>query len=145
MRGLAETGGPVSVPAWAHLVLWPALLLWMAVLVGQRRRRAWPCNGRVGALLVPLCLLADGAAFVAATRWPYPDASAFVFALLWLAVLLSVTTYFALRTPEDGRGGDGQEPPSQPPWWPEFERELRDYMRRGPRPSGARPRAPVGT
>jgi hypothetical protein len=96
----------------------------------------------MGAWLVPLSLLADAAAFIAASRWPYPGASSFVFALLWLAVVLSVTTYFALRTPDDGRGGDGDEPPSEPPWWPEFERDFRDHSR--PRPPVASPRRPAG-
>ena len=89
-------------------------------------------------------MLVDGAALVAAFRWPTPASNSFVFAMLWLAVLFSVTAYFALRTPGDGRGGDGEaQDEPEPPWWPEFERELRDYMRRGPRPTRP-PRAPAG-
>ena len=50
------------------------------------------------------------------------------------AALFSITSYFALRTPDDG-GGEGGEPGEdvpEPPWWPDFERDFRDYTRLGP-------------
>ena len=59
--------------------------------------------------------------------------------------MLSITTYFALRTPDDGgedEADDRRIP--EPPWWPDFERDLRDYMRRRPRQPTRPPRAPAG-
>jgi hypothetical protein len=141
VEGLTDPGTPVSIPPVVHLVLWPALVVWVVFLVGRRRRRAWPCSLRVGALLVPVSLLADAAAFTAEARWPYPEAAGFVFALVWLAVTLSITTFFALRSPDDGRGGGDGDSAPEPPWWPEFEREFRDYTGGGRRPP---PRAPAG-
>jgi hypothetical protein len=142
----AQPGTPVSLPEFLPYVLWPALLLWMVFLVHQRRRGGWPCYWRFGVSLVPACLLTDAAALIAAARWPTYESNAFVFSVLWIAAAISVTTYFALRTPGDSGGGG--EPPEddgpEPPWWPEFERDLRDYMRRPPRRPAKPPKAPAG-
>jgi hypothetical protein len=60
-------------------------------------------------------------------------------------VLLSVTTYLILRAPDDGDDGGGPgEPEPEPPWWPEFERQLRDYTRGRPRGTAGSPRTPAG-
>lgn len=138
------SGSPIPVPPWLHLVLWPALVIWVATLVWRRRRGTWPRSPRLGLVLAPLCFLADGAAFAASQAWPTPDSNSLVFALLWLALLLSLTAYLGLRARDDGDdGGDGgDEPEPEPPWWPEFERQFRDYARR-PAP-GDRPREPFG-
>jgi hypothetical protein len=137
---------PADVPASLHLVLWPALVAWALVLIRLRRAHPRWRSARLGFALVPASLVADGAALAAAHIWATPAARPLVFALLWVAVLLSVTTYLVLRAPGDrgdGGGGAGEDGP-EPPWWPEFERELRDYMRNGPgRPAG--PRMPAGT
>jgi hypothetical protein len=142
----AQPGTPVSIPDFVPFVLWPALILWMVFLVHRRRSGGWPCDWRFGVSLIPACLLTDLAALILALRWPYPESNPFVFSVLWLAAILSLTTYFALRTPGDSEGGDDPpEPgPPEPPWWPDFERDLRDYMRRRPRDPAKPPRAPAG-
>ncbi|MGH2925238.1 MAG: hypothetical protein ACRDK1_04625, partial [Solirubrobacterales bacterium] len=87
----------------------------------------------------------DAAALLAAIKWPSHDSTSFILALLWLAALFSLTSYFALRTPDDGGDDDGADDElPDPPWWPDFERDLRDYMRRGPKPPAKPPRLPTG-
>jgi hypothetical protein len=127
-------------------VLWPALFLWIAVLIRRRRTHAWPCYGRFGLSLVPACLLTDAAALMAAFKWPNSEANSFVFLLLWIAVTFSITAYFALRTPDDDGWSDNEADDGypEPPWWPDFERDLRDYMRRGPRQPAKPPKTPAG-
>jgi hypothetical protein len=146
MSEVAQPDAPVSIPFFVHPILWAALAGWTLFLIRRRRRRAWPCFARFGASLVPACLLTDAAALAAAIRWPTPESDSFVFAVVWLAVLFSITSYIALRTPGDGGGGgdgpDADEP--EPPWWPHFEREFRDYARGGPRGPAERPRTPSG-
>jgi hypothetical protein len=145
MSLVAQPGTPLAVPLFVDLILWPLLLAWTVFLLRRRRTRAWPCSWRFGIALLPACFLADAAALLAAVKWPSGDSTTFVLALLWLAALFSITSYFALRTPDDG-GSDGGEPDEdlpEPPWWPDFERALRDYMRRGPQPSRP-PRLPSG-
>src|SRR5215211_7179461 len=125
---------PADVPASLHLVLWPALIAWAVALIRLRRTHSQLRSVRLGFALVPASIIADGAAVAAAHVWATPAARPLVFALLWLAVLLSVTTYLVLRAPGergDG-GGSGDDGGPEPPWWPEFERELRDYMRNVP-------------
>jgi len=137
---------PADVPASLHLVLWPALIAWAVALIRLRRTHSQLRSVRLGFALVPASIIADGAAVAAAHVWATPAARPLVFALLWLAVLLSVTTYLVLRAPgERGDGGGGADDGGpEPPWWPEFERELRDYMRNVPQhPPG--PRMPAGT
>jgi hypothetical protein len=145
MSEVAQPDAPVSIPVFVHPILWASLAGWTLFLIRQRRRRGWPCVARFGASLVPACLLTDAAALAAAIRWPTPDSDSFVFAVVWLAVLFSVTSYIALRTPgDDGGGGDSGADEPEPPWWPDFERHFRDYARRGPRPPAERPRTPAG-
>lgn len=146
MSLVAQPGTPFSIPLFVHLILWPVLLAWTAFLLRRRRARRWPCSGRFGIALAPACFFADAAALLAAVKWPSRESTSFVLTLLWLAALFSITSYFALRTPEDG-GDDGGEPTDDlpdPPWWPDFERDLRDYMRRGPKPPSGPPRIPTG-
>jgi hypothetical protein len=132
MSLVAQPGTPLSVPFFVHLILWPALAGWVWFLFRRRRSRRWPCSGRFGIALAPACLFADAAALLAAIKWPSHDSTSFILAVLWLAALFSLTAYFALRIPD-------------PPWWPDFERDLRDYMHRGPKPPAKPPRLPTGT
>jgi hypothetical protein len=145
MLAVAQAGAPVDVPPSLHLVLWPALIVWIAALIRLRRSEPRLRSARLGFALVPVSILSAGWAVAASHIWATPAARSLVFAFLWLAVLLSVTTYLVLRAPDDrGDDGPGSEPP-EPPWWPDFERQLRDYERqRPPRPSGG-PRTPAGT
>ena len=143
---MPHPGTPISVPLYAHLAMWPALIAWTVLLVRRRRTRAWPCTPRFGAALVPGCLFVDAGALMAAVRWPSTASNSFILALLWLAVLFSVTAYFALRSPgggDDGGGGDQPGNGPEPPWWPDFERQFRDYTRRGPRKPARPPKAPA--
>jgi len=146
MSLVAQPGTPFSVPLFVHMILWPALLAWVVFLLRRRHSRGWPCSWRFGIALAPACFFADAAALLAAVKWPSRDSTTFVLALLWLAALFSITSYFALRTPDDG-GGEGDEPDEdlpEPPWWPDFERDLGDYVRRGPRPPSRPPQVPTG-
>ncbi len=146
MSLVAQPGTPLSVPFFVHLILWPALAGWIVFLFRRRRSRRWPCSGRFGIALAPACLFTDAAALLAAIKWPSHDSTSFILAVLWIAALFSLTAYFALRTPDDG-GDDGgvDEDLPDPPWWPDFERDLRDYIRRGPKPPAKPPRLPTGT
>jgi hypothetical protein len=136
MLAEATSGTPVDVPAWLHLALWPALALWVGVCVWRRHRGTWPGSGRLGLALAPVCLLTDGAALWVSQTWPSRDSNSLVFALLWLALAVSLTAYLALSAPDDGDDGEGwEEDEPEPPWWPEFDREFREYARsRGPAP-----------
>jgi len=140
-------GTPITVPFAAHALMWPALIAWVVVLVRRRRTRSWPCSPRFGAALVPGCLFVDAGALLAAARWPTTASNSFILALLWLAMLFSITAYVALRTRGDGGDDDGGEPDDlpEPPWWPDFEHKFRDYTRKGPKKPAAPPRTPAGT
>jgi hypothetical protein len=40
-----------------------------------------------------------------------------------------------MQRPPEGEGGTGTgtpDAPTEPPWWPDFEREFRDFAERGP-------------
>ena len=146
MSLVPHPGTPITIPLFAHLVMWPALVAWTVVLVRRRRTRAWPCSPRFGLALIPGCLFVDAAALIAAIRWPSTASNSFILALLWLAVLFSITSFFALRTHGgggDGGGNDEPENPPEPPWWPDFERQFRDYTRPGPRKPARPPKAPA--
>lgn len=83
---------------------------------------------------------------MAAIRWPSTASNSFILALLWLAVLFSATAFIALRAHTDGGGDDGGEEPDdgpEPPWWPDFERQFRDYTRRGPNKPARPPKTPA--
>ena len=144
MLDLAESGTPLEVPAWIHLVLWPALIVWAAALRSARRGHRLLGSAGLGFALAALCLGVDGATLAAAVTWPTPAADSFVFALLWIAALFSVSAYLVLRAPDGGDDGGSEGDPPEPPWWPEFERQFRDYTRAGPRAPARSPRAPVG-
>jgi len=139
----AQPGTPVSLPDFLPPLLGAALVLWALFLIHRRRARAFPCYSGFGLSLLPATLLTDAAAYIAPHRYPTHDARTFVLAMLWLAAMLSITTFFALRTPDDAGGGHDESPDDhpEPPWWPDFERDLRDYMRRGP---AKPPKAPAG-
>lgn len=143
---VAQPGTPFSVPYFVHLILWPMLIVWTAILFRRRRSHSWPCSWRFGIALVPACVFTDAAALLAAIKWPSHSSTSFVLTLLWLAAVFSITSYFALRTPDDGggEGGSTDEDLPEPPWWPDFERDFRDYLRRRPKPPARPPRIPTG-
>jgi len=144
MLDLAESGTPLEVPAWIHLVLWPALIVWAAALRSARRGHRLLGSAGLGFALAALCLGVDGATLAAAVVWPTPAADSFVFGLLWIAALFSVSAYLILRAPDGDDDGGSEGDPPEPPWWPEFERQFRDYTRAGPRKPARSPRAPAG-
>jgi hypothetical protein len=142
----AESGTPVDIPPFVHLILWPALLAWLSVLVHLRRTRRPLCPSGLAYALVPLTLLADASVLLASLAWPAPSSNSFVFGLLWVAVLLSLTTYFLIRATDDGDdGGTDDQPVPEPPWWPEFERGFREYAQERARTPSCGPRSPAGT
>jgi hypothetical protein len=144
MPALVHTGAPLEVPAWVHLGLWPAAIVWAVALRSARRKHRLLSSVWLGFTLSLLCFLVDGATLAAAVAWPTPAANSFVFAMLWLAALFSVSAYLVLRAPDGGDDDGGSEAdPPEPPWWPEFERQFRDYTGRGPRTPARNPRAPV--
>src|SRR3954453_23959709 len=146
MSLVPHPGTPITIPLYAHLAMWPALVAWIVFLRRRRRARSWPCSPRFGAALVPGCLFVDAGALMAALRWPSTASNSFILALLWLAMVFSVTPYFALRTPRDNGEGGGDDEPAEgpePPWWPDFERQFRDYTRRGPRAPARPPKTPA--
>ena len=53
-------------------------------------------------------------------------------ALLTLVLALITAPLLRPRRGDDGDGGSGvpREPDVPPPWWPEFEREFREYAER---------------
>jgi hypothetical protein len=92
----------------------------------------------MGTYLATAALTLDLGALAAASDWPLEVTTPAVVVLLWLAWMLSLCAFFALRARgSDDDWGDGDEDDPEPPWWPEFERGLRDYTRGGPRlPAG---------
>ena len=93
-----------------------------------------------GPVLVALAFTCDAACVAATHSWPVAVSSTIVYVLLAVAWCLSIAAYRALRSPGDDGGGWELPPDPDPPWWPEFERQFRDYTRRGPQ---ARSRQPV--
>ena len=141
---MVHTGTPLEVPVWVHLVLWPALIIWAVALRSARRDHRLLGSARLGFALSIFCFLIDGATLAVAVAWPTPAANTFVLAMLWLAVLFSVSAYLVLRVPDGGDDGGSEGDAPEPPWWPEFERQFRDYTRGGPRTPARSPRTPVG-
>jgi hypothetical protein len=136
----------VRVPTVVEIVPWAVLVVWWFVVLRCRRRR-WLRSAPVAVGLVATTLLADASALLAAERMSPIRGQSLALALLWVAAVLSIATYLVLRAPGEG-GDDGPEPPEddpEPPWWPEFEREFRDYARRTRRPRGRKPQTPAGT
>jgi hypothetical protein len=136
----------VRLEAVAQLVPWVALVVWWFAVLRFRRGRTWLRSPPVVVGLLATTLCADASAVVATSRMTPSHGHSLATALLWVACLLSITTFLVLRTAEDG-GDDGGGPPDEPPeppWWPEFERAFRDYTRRGggSRP-GPRPKEPA--
>ena len=144
MPGLVHTGTPLEVPVWVHFGLWPALIIWAVALRSARRDHRLLGSARLGFALSICCFLVDGATLSVAVAWPTPAANSFVLAMLWLAVLFSVSAYLVLRAPDGGDDGGSEDESPEPPWWPEFERQFRDYTRGGPRTPARSPRTPIG-
>jgi hypothetical protein len=95
----------------------------------------------VGWVLALGALVADAAVIAATHSWTFAAA----YALLAVTWALSLAAFLALRRRDDGSdGGDATPSEPEPPWWPDFERQFHDYLRR--QGSGARrgPRRPVG-
>jgi hypothetical protein len=145
MIALSQAGTPLEVPEWIHLVLWPGLIIWSVALWSARRDHRWLCSAWLGFALALICFLVDAATLAAAVTWPTTTANSFVFALLWLAALFSVTAYLVLRGPDGDDDGGSDAAAPEPPWWPEFERQFRDYTRKRGRPPTRAPRAPART
>jgi len=137
----------VRIPPIGQLAPWIALIAWWVALSRFRRGRSWLRSTPLAVALVIATAFADASVVVASGRMAEPGGRSFALALLWIAVLLSITTFVVLRTPGEGgsRGDDpgpGDEPP-EPPWWPDFERAFRDYARRPPGPR-RRAKPPAG-
>ena len=144
MPGLVHTGTPLEVPVWVHFGLWPALIIWAVALRSARRDHRLLGSARLGFALSICCFLVDGATLSVAVAWPTPAANSFVLAMLWLAVLFSVSAYLVLRAPDGGDDGGSEDESPEPPWWPDFERQFRHYTRGGPRTPARSPRTPIG-
>jgi hypothetical protein len=94
----------------------------------------------VGWILAGTALAAD-AAVIAAT---HSLSFAVAYSLLAVTWALSVAAFLALRSHDDGSDSGGEpEPDPEPPWWPDFERQFRDHVRRRERGPEHRPRRPV--
>jgi hypothetical protein len=86
----------------------------------------------MGTYLATAALTMDLGALAAASDWPLEVTTPAVVVLLWLAWMLSLCAFFALRA--RGSGDDWRDcagPDPEPPWWPEVERWLRDHERPG--------------
>jgi hypothetical protein len=138
----------VRVPPADQLAPWVALVVWAGVLWRLRRGRPWLRSTALALGLVIATAFADASVVVASERISEPGGRSLATWLLWVATLLSVTTFLVLRAPDDdGDGGGGSGPDDEepePPWWPEFERAFRDYARRSPRRRGSGRRPPAG-
>jgi hypothetical protein len=145
MAAVAQSGASIDLPWSAHVLLWPGLIVWLSLLAGGRSRRPWLRSPRLGFGLAAASVLADSATVAASRIWATPASSSFVFALLWLAMLLSLSAYLVLRARDDRDEGGSGEDATEPPWWPEFERQFRDYASGRPRPPSRPPRTPLGT
>jgi hypothetical protein len=125
---------------------WAALVAWWLVLSRLCRRWEWLRSTAISVGLVIATLFADASVVVASARMEAPGGRPFAAFVLWIAGFMSVTTFTVLRAPSGGATGDGGSPtggsePPEPPWWPDFEREFRDYAGRDRRPG---PRTPAG-
>ena len=135
----------VALPPIGWIAPWVGLLAWWAFLARFKRGRPWLRSAPIAIGLIIATLFADASVIVASTRMAAPGGRPFAALVLWIAALLSVTTFTILRAPrgEGGESDDGGSPVDQPepPWWPDFERDFRDYARRA---RGRRPRTPAG-
>jgi hypothetical protein len=135
----------VRVPPFDQLFPWLALIGWWLALARFRRGHSWLRSRALAVGLVIATFFSDASVVVATSRMSQPGWRSLSLTLLWIAVLLSITTYLVLRTPDDGGDGPGgSDEPPEPPWWPEFESAFRDYARRSRRPQRRRPRTPSG-
>lgn len=87
-----------------------------------------------GSVLAALAFLADAVVVAATHSWPVHVSSAAVYLILAVAWCLSIAAFRTLRSPGEDGGDSALPPDPDPPWWPEFERQFRDYTRRTPRP-----------
>jgi hypothetical protein len=144
MRGVSVSPTPPQLSLWIEAVLWGALVGWLLYL-GLAGKRLGS-----GSLAMSLCLASfplTAAVVVATEVWEQPQARSFIRLILWMAVTLGVTgvvMWLHHRSDEPRSDGDpdaAPEPPAdpEPHWWPDFEREFRDYARR----PQERPRQPV--
>jgi hypothetical protein len=135
----------LDVPPWLHLLLWPLLIGWTVELIRHRRDWGWLRSPLFASALVLAALLANGAAVLTSQARPAVASASFLFVVVWLAWLLSITGFMALRSSDPGdSGAGGDEDDPEPPWWPDFERQFRDYARRRPRTPARNPRTPAG-
>ena len=93
-------------------------------MTAPQRMRAWGAGVSAGYLVLA----------VAGAVLRVPDAEVLfgVSAVLALILALIAAPLLRPRRDDDGNGGIGASPPDepQPPWWPEFERDFRDYADR---------------
>lgn len=127
---------------------WLALIAWWVVLARLCRRWDWLRSTAISVGLVVATLFADTSVVVASTRMAAPGGRPLAAMALWIAGFLSVTTFTVLRASAGGARGDGGQPtggeaPPEPPWWPGFERDFRDYERRTAPGAGPKQRLPV--
>ncbi len=101
--------------------------------------RAWLAAGGVAAAVLELGLGAYALVALGPTRIAlYPIACALATIALTLALWRLLVP--GPEGPDHGDGGGGVDGGGPPEWWPDFERDLREYMDRESRPT-ARPRA----
>lgn len=115
---------------WLETVLWAGLAIWLV--------RLWTAQSTIGSANTAMALCgasfaATAAVIMATAAWPAAHAVNATRLFLWLAFALGlsgVVMWWHHRADGvDGDGGSVREPDPEPPWWPEFERDFRDYER----------------
>ena len=132
---------PPEIPFWLEVALWSGLVAWLLYL-GLRGSRLGSAD-----LAMALCGASfplTAAAVVATEAWDQPAAQPFVHLILWMAMTLGVSgvVMWLHHRSDEPRSDDEPEyvpdppadPDRDPSWWPEFEREFRDYANRPRQP-----------
>jgi hypothetical protein len=91
---------------------------------GPKRMRAWGAGVSAGYAVL--------AVVGAVLQIPNAEVLFGLCAVLTLTLALVTAPLLRPRRRDDGDGGIGARPPDEPPppWWPEFEREFREYAER---------------
>src|SRR5436190_973490 len=113
---MGASSGAVAVvmPPIDRLAPWVALAVWWIALTRFRRRRPWLRSLPLTVGLIVATLFADALVIVASSRMSAPGGRTLATFVLWVAAVLSVTTYAILRTPSGG-GGLGRDRLEGPP------------------------------
>jgi hypothetical protein len=139
-RTVMLSGVRYELVVWEHLA---AALLGLGLLAAALR-----VHGRIGRSPLLAGLLALGALGMATMLMlagrgyssPRPD----VLYALGYGVCCACAYLFAVFDPEPPPPGGSERDLDPPPWWPQFERDLHDYLRgRGRAARRERPRLPV--